>query len=62
MAIFWRHNEILYFNVLYYCIKNWQGDFFFFLAAYAFYILYTIAPYIKVHKLDNKINKKPHVY
>lgn len=41
---------------------NWQGDFFFFLAAYAFYILYTIAPYIKVHKLDNKINKKPHVY
>lgn len=28
------------------------------MAAYAFYILYTIAPYIKVHKLDNKINKK----
>lgn len=35
----------------------WQGDFFFF-AAYALYILYNIALYFKVQKLDTKINNQ----
>lgn len=48
-----------------YCINYhtmpWQGDFFFF-AAYALYILYNIALYLKVQKSDTKIKKEPRVY
>lgn len=47
-----------------YCINYhtmpWQGDFFF--AAYALYILYNIALYLKVQKSDTKIKKEPRVY
>lgn len=48
-------------TLMYWITLQWIDKEIFF-AAYAFYILYNIAPYIKVHKSDNKISKEQNVY